>query len=374
MTAAEGLDAYRNSFAEDPLFLNFASYGPPSTDVVMHTAALLELAAAGKQDVSETLFLEEARAREAISRLCGFPLERVALTGSTSLGLFQAAMGIDRGVVLVGAGEFPANHYPWYRSAQLGRAIPKFIGSMLQPVTADLIAREFTTDTVAVSVSAVDFRTGYRTDLGAIREVIGDDRLLIVDGIQGFGVIDAEWTAADVLVVGGQKWLRAGWGTGFLAFSERGLDGIEPALGGWTGVTDPSIYDGMEHAAAPDARRFSITNLSPISSGAFATALELVETATTATIGRAVEASHKILVGRLMAVGATIHSPEDPDQRAGIVVFSVAEVAGAEVHEALRRARITSTFHGPGRLRLSVHATTRIETLELVGEVVRQLR
>ncbi len=40
-------------------------------------------------------------------------------------------------------------------------------------------------------VSLVDFRTGYRADLAALRDVIGD-RLLIVDAIQGFGAVDAD--------------------------------------------------------------------------------------------------------------------------------------------------------------------------------------
>jgi len=51
----------------------------------------------------------------------------------------------------------------------------------------------------------------------------------------------------------GQKWLRAGWSTGFLYASARALERLEPALTGWTGVRDPARYDGEEHppAAAP---------------------------------------------------------------------------------------------------------------------------
>ena len=83
-------------------------------------------------------------------------------------------------------------------------------------------------------VSLVDFRTGYRADLGALRDVIGD-RLLIVDAIQGFGVVDADWSAADVVCGNGYKWLRAGRGTGFAWFGERALERIAPVLSGFAG-------------------------------------------------------------------------------------------------------------------------------------------
>ena len=52
----------------------------------------------------------------------------------------------------------------------------------------------------AVAVSLVDSRTGYLADLDGIRQVIGD-RLLIVDAIQGFGVVDAPYELADVVVI-----------------------------------------------------------------------------------------------------------------------------------------------------------------------------
>ena len=111
-----------------------------------------------------------------------------------------------------------------------------------------------------------------------MREIVGD-RLLVVDGIQGFGVIEAPWEVADILVVGGQKWLRAGWGTGFAMLSDRALERMDPVLSGWTGARDPGLFDDEIHPADSTAAAWSISNLSPVTSGAFAAALELVEEA-----------------------------------------------------------------------------------------------
>jgi selenocysteine lyase/cysteine desulfurase len=361
--------AYQSSFSEAPGYLNFASFGPPSRAVRDHVAQLLETAGEGAVGASSTLEGEDNRAREAFSRLSGFPLEQVGLTGSTSLGLFQVAFGLSGGTVLVGAGEFPSNTYPWLRTGAVGRARVDLMGAPGTQVTPDVVARHLTDDTVAVSVSAVDFRTGYRVDLAGIREVIGADRLLVVDGIQGFGVADLDWTLADVLIAGAQKWVRGGWGVAGIALSPQGLERIEPLLTGWTGVTDARRYDGEEHPPLPGAGRFSISNLSPYASGAFAEALELIESVGVPAIEGIIATHAKALIDQLDAARVPVLSPRGRDDRAGIVVAGLPGRA-ADAHAALAAAGISVTLHGPDRIRLSVHATTRSEVLGEAAEVL----
>ncbi|MFC3298081.1 aminotransferase class V-fold PLP-dependent enzyme [Arthrobacter agilis] len=354
--------SYQSAFSEPPGYLNFASFGPPSSRVADRLADLLHTAGHASSDAMAHLQGEELRARSAFSRLTGFPLDRVGLTGSTSLGLFQVAFGLARGTVLVGAGEFPSNHYPWLRTAEAGRARIALIGEPGTQMTPDAVARSLGDDTVAVSVSAVDFRTGYRADLAGIREVIGPDRLLVVDGIQAFGVVDAAWAPADVLISGAQKWVRGAWGVAGIAMSEQALARLEPVLTGWTGVADAYRYDGEEHAPLPGAGRFSISNLSPYATGAFAEALELMESVGVAAIEGLVSTHAQALITQLDDAGVPVLSPRDRAERAGIVVAGVRGRA-EEAHAALAAAGITATRHGDSRIRLSVHATTRSEAL-----------
>ena len=368
---AAAFASYQDAFSEAPGYLNFASYGPPSSRVRDRVAHLMQTAGAAETGAGATLEGEELRARKAFSRLSGFPLDHVGLTGSTSLGLFQVAFGLSAGTVLVSAGEFPSNTYPWLRTRDVGRARVELIGGPGALVTPDVVARGLTENTVAVSVSAVDFRTGYRADLAGIRDVIGPDRLLVVDGIQGFGVVDQDWTAADVLIAGAQKWVRGGWGVAALAFSPQGLGRIEPLLTGWTGVTDSRRYDGEEHPPLPGAGRFSISNLSPYATGAFAEALELVESVGVAAIDGIVATHAAALTEELDAVGVPVLSPRERERRAGIVVAGLPGRA-AEAHGALAAADISATLHGEDRIRLSVHATTRSEVLgEAAGVLAR---
>lgn len=364
---------YQAAFSEAPGYLNFASYGPPSARVTDRVSHLLQTAGDGDAAASDQLHGEDLRARSAFARLAGFPLEQVGLTGSTSLGLFQVAFGLTGGTVLVGAGEFPSNMYPWLRTSDAGRARVELIGEPGTHMTPDVVARGLTDDTVAVSVSAVDFRTGYRADLPGIRDVIGPERLLVVDGIQGFGVVDNDWTLADVLIAGAQKWVRGAWGVAGIAVSQRGVERIEPLLTGWTGVTESRRYDGEEHPPLPGAGRFSISNLSPYASGAFAEALELIESVGVPAIEGIVSTHAQALIAQLDDAGVPVLSPRDRAERAGIVVAQVIGRA-AEAQAALRAAGISTTVHGADRIRLSVHATTRSEVFGEASGVLASFR
>ncbi|MGG7510715.1 aminotransferase class V-fold PLP-dependent enzyme [Plantibacter sp. YIM 135249] len=358
-------DAYLGSFSEPVGYLNFGSYGPPSKPVVETISRLA--ASAGEGVPSSGLHAEDERALAAVSRLTGFDRSAVALTSSTSMGLLQFAFGVPGGEVLVSAAEFPSNLYPWWRAEEAGiltvRTLPPAGGNALAPVTPERVADALTPDTVAVSVSAVDFRTGFRADLAGIRSVIGD-RLLIVDGIQGFGVVATDWTVADALVVGGQKWLRAGWGTGFTALSARALDRLRPLVSSWTAVEGPSRYDGVPHELLPGAQRFSVTNGSPFASGALATALTQLETVGVSAVQSRIESSASAFIDRLQAAGVPVLSPTAPEQRAGIVVAGLPDGDAASVHQTLEAVGVTATLHGPDRIRFSVHATTTPAALD----------
>lgn len=351
--------SYLSQFREPEGYLDFARFGPPSLPVVTATARLMDQASLAGPATVDTLMREEQRVKAAVARLCRTDTDHVALVPNTSTGLFQAAFGLT-GTVMYSAAEFPANTYPWVRAGLPsvlldGPVTPAAVSSRVEGVSA-------------LSVSAVDFRTGYRADLAGLREAVGD-RLLIVDGIQGFGVVDEPWELADVLVVGGQKWLRAGWSTGFVVLSDRALERLRPVLSGWTGAVDAGLFDNEVHETAPDAAAWNLTHLSPVVSGAFAEALELVELAGVPALDSAVGA----LVGELeeivLSCGGEIVSARD--RRAGILAFTMPQAASV-VGEALNAFGVTATVR-PEHVRLSPHATTSRGTLERLRAALRSL-
>jgi selenocysteine lyase/cysteine desulfurase len=361
------VSVWREQFDESPGYLDFARVGPPSRAVVEETAALMGRVATAGMSTVDDLMRSDTRARAAVARLCGAVADRVVLLPHTSQGLFQSAFGVPAGEVLVSAAEFPANTYPWAKAEQAGRLTVHWLRA--PRVTPEVVAAALTPDTTAVSVSAVDFHTGYRADLGALREVVGD-RLLVVDGIQGVGVVDEPWEAADVLVCGGQKWLRAGWGTAFAVLSDRALDRMEPVLSGWTGARDPGVFDDEIHEAAPGARSWSVTNLSPVTSGALARALELVEEIGPSVVSRRIADRVAELDDTLRSAGAEIVSATD--RRAGILAFRVPGRPVEEVAATLADAEVTATVR-PDQVRLSPHASTGPAAVERVRAALANL-
>lgn len=352
--------SYLAQFREPEGYLDFARFGPPSIPVVTATSRLMEQASLAGPSTVDALMREEQRVKAAVARLCRTDTDHVALVPNTSIGLFQAAFGLS-GTVMYSAAEFPANTYPWVRAC-----LPSIV--LDGPVAAAGVANALTPEVSALSVSAVDFRTGYRADLAALREVVGD-RLLIVDGIQGFGVADEPWELADVLVVGGQKWLRAGWSTGFVVLSDRALERLSPVLSGWTGAVDAGLFDNTVHDPAPDAAAWNITNLSPVASGAFAEALELVELAGVAALDVAVSEVVGELEEIVLSCGGKIVSARE--RRAGILAFTMPEAASV-VGEALNAFGVTATVR-PEHVRLSPHATTSRGTLERLRAALKSL-
>ncbi|MDF2554191.1 MAG: class aminotransferase [Microbacterium sp.] len=365
-TGADPMDRYLASFAPTPGHLDFARFGPPSHPVCEATSDFWTTAATG--DVDEAA--EDARARDRVMRLLGMPEADVALVPSTSLGLFHVAFALGGAEVLVSRGEFPANLYPWWRAEELGILRVRDLAGedLTSPVTPDRIARVLAPGTTAVAVSAVDFRTGWRADLAAIRAVIGD-RLLIVDAIQAAGAVDLPWAHADVVIAGGQKWLRAGWGTGFVAVSPRALAAMAPMLSGWTGVERAAGHDGVRHPVLSGAKHLGLTNGSPASARMLASALELIDTVGVAAIEARVSKRADALITALDASGADVVSPRSPSRRGGIVVTRWADGSAAGRRERLAAHGVAVTVHGTDRLRFSVHATTPLDDLPRIAEL-----
>lgn len=339
------LTDYAAEFDQPEGYLDFARFGPPSRAVVRTLAELTTRASTAGADTVDVLHEGERRATAAAARLSGFAERDVVLTPNTSTGLFQAALGMSGGTVLVSPAEFAANVVPWRRAAELGRITVAELSTPDGYVTPEAVRSAFTREVSAVACSAVDFHTGYRADLAGIREVIGD-ALLVVDAVQGFGVADEPWRVADVVVTGGQKWLRAGWGTGFLAVSDRARDRLGPALTGWTGVP------------------FEITKSNPIAAAGFAEALELVERT---GVGR-IESAVARRVDELLAL---LPGVRVPDRRAGIVAVPVDHPE--RIRAALAEQGVTVTGRD-GSIRLSVHACTTSATLARAARLVRELR
>jgi selenocysteine lyase/cysteine desulfurase len=363
--APTALDEFLADFDEEPGYLDFAAVGPPSRSVIAEERGLLDTLARARFGSLGEVRGQGPRVQAAVSALTRLPADRIVFQPNTSTGLMHALFGLT-GSVLMSPAEFPSVPFAAVRAQQaLGAVTPQWLRAPNGRVTPGAIRDALTPDTAAVAVSLVDSRTGYLADLEGIRQVIGT-RLLIVDAIQGFGVVDAPWEVADVIATGGQKWVRAGWGTGFLALSERAVELLVPVMSGFVGTPDDSLPWDAVPDPAHGARAFRTTNPDPLAEARLAVALERIAAAGVPSIAGRIAHTVSRVVDLADAAAIAVVSSRTESERAGIVVIEPPENHLTALGAALFNHGITATLR-QGRVRLSVHASTSEETLDMLG-------
>lgn len=360
-----GIDAFIEGFGEEPGYLDYGRVGPLATVVQEEIRGQVDSLGRARFGVVETFRSQDERMRSAVSALTGFAPDNVVSQPNTSMGLMHAMFGMTGGLLL-SAGDFPSVTVAAARAAESMQVLtPTWLETDHGRVTPHTVKEQLTPAITAVAVSLVDTRTGYVADLDGIRQVIGD-RLLIVDAIQGFGVVDAPFEVADVVASGGQKWVRAGWGTGFLALSDRALDHLVPVVSGYTGTDEDEPWDAVP-PPSKSARAYSVANPDFSAEARLAAALEEI-----AAVG--VSEIHAVVTDRVSEVllladefGISVASSRAEHERAGIVVLDPPEDQVTLLVASLHNHGVSTTLR-QNRIRLSVHAGTTSETLGMLRD------
>jgi selenocysteine lyase/cysteine desulfurase len=358
------LEDYTASFGEEPGYLNFAAEGPPGRAVKDEQYALMGLLGRARFGTIDSLFEQDARVRDAIAAVTGFTPAQVAFQPNTSIGLMHAMFGLTGGVAMSPA-EFPSNTYAAVRAAEaIGAVTPVWLETDHGRVTPGNLRTQLDDSIVAVAVSLVDFRTGYLADLEGIRQVIGD-RLLIVDAIQGFGIVDAPYEVADVVVGGGQKWVRAGWGTGFMALSDRAAATIVPVISGFSATESGELP--LDEVQAPKAGvdAFQVSHPDYLAQARFAVALEEIAQVGVPAINESIRDKVTRIIELADEYAVPVVSPRDVAERAGIVVVEPPADQLTVLTASLFNHGVTTTTR-QGRVRLAPHVSTDEETFEML--------
>lgn len=354
------LEAFLATFDEEVGYLDFARVGPLSATARAEQEAGTRILERVLPGTLEELFRQDERVREAVAVLVRLPADQIVFQPNTSTALMHTLFGVSGGVLLSPA-EFPSLPFAAVRAAEVrGEASPVWLQGEPGRVTPESIREQLTPEITAVAVSLVDSRTGHLADVAGIRDVIGD-RLLILDAIQGFGVVDAPFELADVVASGGQKWVRAGWGTGFLALSERALSRLTPALSGWTGAEAAEPWDAVG-APRPGAGAFGLTNPDPIAQARLAGALEDIAAVGVPAIAAAGAERVSRIVDLADEFGLAVVGSRSGGERAGIVVVEPPVEQLPSLAESLLAHGVTARLR-PTTVRFSAHASTTDDTL-----------
>lgn len=356
---------YASGFTEEPGYLDYGRVGPMSSAASAETLGFTDILSRARFGSLQAIQDQDERLREAAGTLLGRPADQVVSIPNTTTGLLHAMFGLT-GDVLLSPGEFPSLPIAASRAHEaLHVTRPLWLETDHGTVTPGQIKAQLGSNTAAVAVSLVDSRTGYLADLEGIRQVIGD-RLLIVDAIQGFGVVDAPYELADVVVTGGQKWCRSGWGTGVMALSERALGRLTPVFSGYTGTEDDEVWDQIPTPPpSTGARAFRTSNPDGIAQARMAAALEEIIDVGVSEIQSAMATNVSRMIDLADEFAIPVASSRHERERAGIIVVQPPVEHLTVLTASLFNHGITATSR-EGSVRLCVHAVLDESTVDMV--------
>jgi selenocysteine lyase/cysteine desulfurase len=201
--------------------------------------------------------LAEEMAAEA-ARLINCAPEEITYLKNTTEGIVIASEVLPLGPgdeVLVLGNEYPANLLPWLRKRQDGITVTVITGRDNDAAFHRLL-EAIGPRTRAISMSSAQRYDGFMPDLALLSRVCRERGIfLVVDAVQHLGVrsLDVAQTPVDILVCGGQKYLRAGMGIGFM-YVRRG---VMPALReGRVGIRSMERFDEDSYVLKDTAARF----------------------------------------------------------------------------------------------------------------------
>jgi selenocysteine lyase/cysteine desulfurase len=319
--------------------------------------------------------VEEVRRKAA--RLLGADPEDLAFIKNTSEGVGIVAEGVrwqPGDNMVLAQDEYPANVYPWLNLADRGvevRRVPSREGRVLiDDLRAALDAR-----TRLVSLSQVEFATGFRNDLDAVGALCRERGILFfVDAIQGLGVLplDVGRTPVDFVAADGHKWLLGPEGAGLLYVRRQRVAELHPIGIGWNSVVRSHDFDHIELDLKPHAGRWESGTLNVGGIVALGASLGLLlEVGIEALAGRVLELTDH-LCERARRAGLGVYSSRRPGEASGIVSLTVPGLTRGLVGR-LSDAGVVVRQRA-GRLRVSPHAYNTPEELDRLIELLGVLR
>ncbi len=299
----------------------------------------------------------------------------IAFVPNTSSGLAFVANGIDwkPGDNMITADcEFPANLIPWRRiSREFGVELRTAHERQGRLETEEIIGL-IDSRTRVVSLSFVEYASGFRNNLAAIgRRCRERGVLFVVDAIQGLGALklDVQACSIDAMSADAHKFLLGPDGVSLFYVSKQAMERIRPTVVGWTSVANPFDFENANQPYAASARRFEPGALNTAGITGLGAAIELF-----LQIGLEKIESHLIELGdylcqRLTERGFQIVSSRREGEKSAVISCRHEKFSADELYLNLNERRIITTPR-LGRLRISPHLYNTREDIDRLIEAL----
>jgi selenocysteine lyase/cysteine desulfurase len=306
------------------------------------------------------LYPEIKRIRQQAGKLLNCHSEEVTFIKNTSEGISYVANGLQfsKGDNIVTAGvEFPANVYPWLNLQSHGvqvKMVPEDKGRIPIERLIELIDER----TRLVTVSAVQYASGFRTDLAALGNACQERGVLFcVDAIQTLGCtpIDVRAMKIDFLSADGHKWLLGPEGAGLFYCRHELLGLLRPSSVGWLSVKQHQDYASYRLEFRDDARRFDGGSYNVTGIWGLGASIDWFLELGVDRIWQRVKLLTDRLVEGVRAKGYRVVSSRESGEESGIVSFVSATHDHSRIVSHLRQEYRTVISARQGRIRVSPH-------------------
>lgn len=315
------------------------------------------------------------RVRKLAAQLINATPEEVTFVKNTTEGIGWVANGLSWNTgdnVVTSNVEFPANIYPWMglqsRGVQL-KMIPEDNGR----VPVERIADAITSKTRVVTISAVEFASGYRVDLAALGKICKDKGVLFcVDAIQALGAlpIDVRAMNIDFLAADGHKWLCGPEGCGIFYCNHALLGHLKPVMAGWLCMKDALDFGNYHFEFVNSACRFDTGSYNLAGIYGLGGSIEMFLNIGIDNVASHLQMLTDRLVKGLREKGYRVISPRKPGETSGIVSF----LSDSHDHQAIQQHlegehRVVIAVR-EGRLRSSPHVYNTPEEIDQLLELL----
>lgn len=358
------------------IFLDHASNSPLSERVVSRIYDYLnQRSVTHVENFFDYLPIFES-AQNRLAKLINADADRISWRDNVTSGLNLLAQSLDWNEgdrIILNDLEFPANVYPFLNLRSKGVEI-EFAKSHNGKVDLEQIEPLVNEKTKLISISSVQFLSGYRADLDAIGKFCKQkDIIFCVDGIQGIGAVDLDVKSSkiDYLSGGSHKWLMGLKGLGYSYITKELQEKIKPAYVGWLGVENAWDLLDYKLELREDAGRFQTGTVNAAGLAAIDASLELMEEIGYKNIESQIISNSKYLMSKLQSIGIEPILTNVNDSNLAGIVTSVIDNAQI-IHEELLKRKINTAYR-EGMIRISPHYYNSKDELDLVVGNLKEL-
>jgi selenocysteine lyase/cysteine desulfurase len=317
--------------------------------------------------------------RQLAGRLISADPLDIAFVKNTTEGIGFVAEGFPWKVgdnVVTAAEEYPANIYPWLNLVHQGVEVRR-VPSRGARLEIDDLRAAMDGRTRLVSLSSVEFSSGFRNDLDTIGAICRERGAhFFVDAIQGLGVLplDVGRTPIDFLAAQGHKWLLGPEGVGIFFIRRELVDMLHPVGVGWKSVVGALDFSHIDFRLKPHAGRWEGGGLNVTGITGLGASLQLLLEIGIPEVAARVLDLTDYLCEQASKTGTEVYSNRRAEDRSGIVSLIVPH---ADPKELVRRCRDAGVVvnQRAGRIRVSPHCyNTRAEIDRLVELLCRRTK